>query len=179
MTRLLPPRARLAIALLAIAVALSPVPSAGAAPGDESAVSDASPTADAGAWAWPGGLRVVVRAYEPPAHAYGPGHRGVDLGAGGVIVAPADGVVAFSGSVAGRPLVTIDHGDGLVSTLEPVAGAPPAGTTVARGQEIGELADGGHAQEGTVHLGARLDGAYINPLGLLGAAERPVLLPCC
>ncbi|MTE23685.1 murein hydrolase activator EnvC [Microbacterium sp. ZXX196] len=179
MIRLFSPRARRVIALLAIAFALSPAPPVGAAPGDASAVGDASPTADAVAWAWPGGLRVVVRAYEPPAHAYGPGHRGVDLGAGGVIVAPADGVVAFSGSVAGRPLVTIDHGGGLVSTLEPVAGAPPAGTAVARGQEIGELAEGGHARAGTVHLGARLDGAYINPLALLGAAERPVLLPCC
>jgi septal ring factor EnvC (AmiA/AmiB activator) len=94
-------------------------------------------------------------------------------------VSPAEGIIAFRGVVVDRPLLTIDHGSGLVSTLEPVESTLDPGDVVARGQAVGTLAAGGHAAEGTLHLGARLNGEYINPLALLGAAERPVLLPCC
>ena len=93
--------------------------------------------------------------------------------------APADGIVAFSGTVVDRPLVTIRHDDGLVSTLEPVASALLPGDTVHRGQPVGALASGGHTPPGALHLGVRLDGAYINPLLLYGGAPRAVLLPCC
>lgn len=131
-------------------------------------------------WAWPGGVAEVTDGYRAPDHEYGPGHRGIDVAvAGDDIVAPAAGTVAFAGRVADRPLLTIDHGDGLVSTLEPVDPTVAAGERVARGQVVGSLADGGHAPPGSVHLGARLNGDYIDPLGLLGALERPVLLPCC
>jgi len=93
--------------------------------------------------------------------------------------APADGVVAFSGSVAGRGILTIDHGGGLITTLEPVESALEPGTPVRRGEDVAALAVGGHALPGTLHFGVRSDGAYVNPMLLLGGVPRAVLLPCC
>ncbi|MGA7149078.1 MAG: M23 family metallopeptidase [Microbacterium sp.] len=120
--------------------------------------------------------------YEAPAHRYAPGHRGIDLRPASDrpdVLAPADGSVAFAGMVAGRPVLTIDHGDGLVTTLEPLETVLTPGTSVSRGEEIGTIALGGHTEPGAVHFGVRLHGEYINPLLLLEGIPRAVLLPCC
>ncbi len=130
-------------------------------------------------WTWPVAQVRIVRAYEAPAHAYGPGHRGIDLAAGATVAAPADGTIAFAGEVAGRPVLTIDHGAGLVTTLEPVTTDLVAGDVVARGSAVGRVSEGGHTAPGIVHFGVRLDGEYINPLRLLGGVPRAILLPCC
>ncbi|MET0781337.1 MAG: M23 family metallopeptidase [Microbacterium sp.] len=132
-------------------------------------------------WIWPAERFRVAEAFVAPAHAYGPGHRGIDLDLLGdtVVRAPADGVVAFAGSVAGRGVLTIDHGDGLVTTLEPVDTDLVPGTPVRRGEDLATLAAGGHAATGALHFGVRLHGEYINPLVLLGGVPRAVLLPCC
>jgi len=141
-----------------------------------------------GSWVWPlAGRRVIARAFLAPPHAYGPGHRGVDLradggGTGGAdrlleVFAPGDGVIAFAGTVADRPLLTIDHGGGLVSTLEPVEALVEAGSRVRRGMRIGMLAAGGHAKPGSLHLGARAHGEYVNPLLFLSGVQRARLLP--
>lgn len=129
-------------------------------------------------WVWPVAPVRVVRAFEAPAHAYAPGHRGIDLVAHAVR-SPADGRIAFAGPVAGRDVVTIDHGDGLVTSLEPVETTLAVGDRVARGAPVGTVSVGGHTAPGTVHMGVRLDGAYINPLRLLGGVPRAILLPCC
>lgn len=147
--------------------------------------SAAAPPDDTGGdarWSWPlAGARLIAEPYRAPAHEYGPGHRGVDLVAavGAAVHAPADGVVAFSGTVVDRPLLTIEHAGGLVSTFEPLLSTLTPGTAVSEGDEIGVVAVGGHAAAGTMHLGVRLDGDYINPMLLLGAVPRAVLLPCC
>ncbi|WP_194398203.1 murein hydrolase activator EnvC family protein [Microbacterium atlanticum] len=132
-------------------------------------------------WRWPAEPFRLERPFVAPAHAYGPGHRGVDLLLldDDAVQTPAPGVVAFTGQVAGRPVVTIDHGDGLVTTLEPVASELVAGTPVAASAPVGVLAEGGHVAAGVLHFGVRLDGEYINPLVLLGGVPRAVLLPCC
>jgi murein DD-endopeptidase MepM/ murein hydrolase activator NlpD len=132
-------------------------------------------------WVWPAESFRIARAFVAPAHEYGPGHRGVDLDLLGAsaVRAPADGLVAFSGAVAGRGVLTIDHGDGLVTTLEPVASALGQGTLVIRGEPVATLSSGGHATVGALHFGVRLDGVYINPMLLLGSVPRAVLLPCC
>ena len=132
-------------------------------------------------WAWPVHPVRVVAAYAAPAHRYGPGHRGIDLAASerADVRAPADGLIAFSGDVAGRGVVTIDHDGGLVTSLEPVAGELAVGERVEQGQRIGTASVGGHAAPGTIHFGVRRDGEYINPLLLFGALPRAVLLPCC
>ncbi|MFJ6548032.1 murein hydrolase activator EnvC family protein [Microbacterium sp. NPDC091676] len=133
-------------------------------------------------WQWPvDGPRRVSVAYRAPAHAYGPGHRGMDVAAGasGSVVAPAEGVVAFQGVVVDRPLLTIRHADGLVSTFEPVESPLHPGDVVHRGQNIGRIATGGHAFPDSLHVGVRRDGEYINPMLLFGGLLRARLLPCC
>ena len=132
------------------------------------------------AWSWPVAPPFgIVRDYVAPAHAYGPGHRGIDIAVRGEasVRAPDDGVVAFAGRVVDRGVVTIDHGGGIVSTLEPVEPNVVAGERVVRGEVVGVLSVGGHTAPGALHLGARLDGEYLNPLVLLGAMPRAVLLP--
>ncbi len=135
-----------------------------------------------GAWSWPVTPHEVVRAFDLPETPYGAGHRGIDIAAaaGAAVLSPDDGVVRFAGAVAGRPVVSIDHAGGLVSSFEPVEPSVVAGERVARGQRIGVLlpghGGGSRLHADVLHLGARLRGAYVDPLPLLGVA-RPVLLP--
>jgi murein DD-endopeptidase MepM/ murein hydrolase activator NlpD len=162
-----------------------------AVPGPAAAADAAGPAA-AGAfgtegelaelgWVWPADAFRLARVYVAPAHDYGPGHRGIDLALLGAsaVRAPADGIVAFAGRVAGRGVLTIDHGSGLVTTLEPVDTTLVPGASVRRGEDVGTLALGGHAAAGDLHFGVRLNGEYINPMLLLGGVPRAVLLPCC
>lgn len=93
------------------------------------------------------------------------------------VFAPADGIVAYAGRVADRPLLTIDHGSELVSTLEPVDATVAPSQLVRRGDPIGTLSGGGHAAAGALHLGARIAGEYVNPLRFLGGLERARLMP--
>lgn len=133
-------------------------------------------------WAWPVlGPRTAVVPYRAPAHEYGAGHRGIDIAAspGTEVRAPAAGVVAFRGVVVDRPLLTVEHPGGYVATFEPLDSALSPGDPVAAGDVIGTVGIGGHAAVGTLHLGVRLDGAYINPMLLFGEVPRAVLLPCC
>ncbi|MFF3028117.1 murein hydrolase activator EnvC family protein [Microbacterium sp. NPDC057944] len=145
-------------------------------------MSAGDPAGDYPRWAWPlDGAHEVTAPYRAPAHEYGPGHRGTDLASapGSVVHAPADGVVAFRGFVVDRALLTIEHPGGYVSTFEPLTSDLSPGDVVSAGQPIGSVATGGHAVEGTLHLGVRLGGAYINPMLLFGDVPRAVLLPCC
>ncbi|RKE63202.1 murein hydrolase activator EnvC [Microbacterium sp. AG238] len=131
-------------------------------------------------WTMPLREATVIRPFEAPAHAYAPGHRGVDIsGPGREVVSPAEGVIAFAGPVAGRAVITIDHGDGLVTSLEPVETSLIPGTPVVQGQPVGSAALGGHGGDGSIHFGVRRHGEYINPLLLISGLARPVLLPCC
>ena len=163
------------VVALVVLVALLMVSSARSARG----APDAD-LADLG-WQWPVRPVLIERAFVAPAHDYAPGHRGIDLRPtlDDDVRAPADGVVAFAGSVAGRGILTIDHGGGLVTTFEPVVTELAVGAVVAQGDVVASLTGGGHSAPGTVHFGVRLDGEYINPVLLLGGVPRAVLLPCC
>ncbi|WP_256971467.1 murein hydrolase activator EnvC family protein [Microbacterium esteraromaticum] len=144
--------------------------------------ADAASAAPGYPWSWPHtGPRLVIEPFRAPAHDYGPGHRGVDITApiGTAVHAPAAGVVAFQGVVVDRPLLTIDHGSGYVSTFEPVASELSAGATVQAGDVIGMVDIGGHAPRGTMHIGVRVEGVYLNPHPLFGEIPRAILLPCC
>ncbi|CAL4859878.1 M23 family metallopeptidase [Microbacterium sp. MM2322] len=122
----------------------------------------------------------VLVTFDAPEHDYAAGHRGIDIGpVDGAVLAPADGVVAFAGTVVDRGVVTIDHGDGWVTSVEPVEPTVSAGDLVTAGDRIGQLSHGGHAPAGTLHVGVRRDGEYVNPLLLLGRVPRAILLPCC
>lgn len=107
------------------------------------------------------------------------GHRGVDLGApaAGVIRSPADGVVVFVGTVVDRPVVTVDHGDGLLSSFEPVTATVGEGDIVRAGGELGRLSTEAHCPGPCVHWGVRKDGDYVNPLTFVTDRRPSVLLP--
>lgn len=128
-----------------------------------------------GRYQWPTGApATVVEGFDPPAVVWGRGHRGVDLAAaeGTQIRSAAAGTVAFAGMVAGRPVVSIDHADGIRTTYEPVEPGVSAGETVGAGQVIGTLLPG-HRSDGVcaLHWGARTGPkTYINPLRLLQPA---------
>ncbi|WP_162248738.1 M23 family metallopeptidase [Agromyces sp. Root1464] len=131
-------------------------------------------------WRWPVAAPIRILApFRAPPTPYTAGHRGIDVAAaaGAPVVAPAPGVVSFSGMVAGRPVVAIDHGHGVVSAVEPVAGVVEAGTPVTAGDAIGSVATGGHCDSGCVHFGVRVDGEYVSPFLFLGGLPRAVLLP--
>lgn len=167
------------VALLALLGFVTPVAGASAAPGSAEAADETRP--QAGSWVWPVAPPHIVAHFVAPAHEYGPGHRGIDLraDAGEELVSPASGVIAFAGSVAGRGVVTIDHGSGLVTTLEPVRAVTAIGASVRAGDVVAVAEAGGHTPPGAVHFGVREDGDYINPLVLYGEVPRAVLLPCC
>ncbi len=132
-------------------------------------------------WVWPFAAVRVVRPFVAPPHDYGAGHRGIDVAGevGAPVRTPAAGTVAYVGDIAGRGILTIDHGGGLVTTFEPVDSGLAVGAAVSRGDEVARLALGGHAEPSSLHFGVRRDGAYINPMLLLDGVPRAVLLPCC
>lgn len=105
----------------------------------------------------------VTRGFDPPAHDWLPGHRGVDLAAapGTPVLAAAAGTVAFAGQVAGTPVVSIDHADGLRTTYQPVRASVRRGQEVAGGERIGVLVatTPGRDQAGDGSEGGRSDGA--------------------
>jgi murein DD-endopeptidase MepM/ murein hydrolase activator NlpD len=121
----------------------------------------------------------VLRAFDPPASAYGPGHRGVDLAAsaGDAVQAAAAGTVRFAGQVAGRGVVTVDHGS-FVTTYEPVRASVPAGQIVSVGTVLGRVSSGGHCGSRCLHWGLRRSETYLDPLLLIagGNAGRLRLL---
>jgi len=120
---------------------------------------------------WPiAGAPVVQRGFDPPNLAWASGHRGIDLAAqsGEPILAAARGTVAFAGLIAGKPVVTIDHGS-VRTTYEPVASKLGTGERVALGQVIGELGIGGHCGNRGLHWGLREGRRYLDPLLLLGS----------
>ncbi len=138
-----------------------------------------SVAAPAARWQWPvDPPRVIARAYLAPATPYGSGHRGIDIETTTTAVyAPADGVVHFAGYVVDRPVLSLSHAGGVLSSYEPVATTLVAGDTVHRGDRIGSL-EGGHcAVVSCLHLGVRVGGEYVSPLLFLGGVERSVLLP--
>ncbi|MGY1722558.1 M23 family metallopeptidase [Blastococcus sp. SYSU DS0533] len=126
------------------------------------------------------GEPVVARPFEPPPHPYGPGHRGVDLAAtpGSPVLAAGDGVVVFAGMVAGRPVLSVDHPDGLRTTYEPVRPAVGTGRAVRLGEPLGVLepGHGGCPVAACLHWGARRGEAYVDPMSLL-RPPRVRLLP--
>ncbi len=130
-------------------------------------------------WSWPvGPPHAIARPFITPTTPYGSGHRGIDIRApaGSVVRAPADGTVYFAGFVVDRPVLSISHSGGVLSSFEPVAASVSAGDHVRRGQVIGVLL-AGHCSSSCLHLGARVGGQYVNPLLFLGDVPRAVLLP--
>lgn len=94
--------------------------------------------------------------------------------------AAGPGVVVYAGSLAGRPLVSVEHAGGLRTTYEPLKAAVKPGQLVTKGSVLGTLVAGhpGCSATACLHWGALWGPAagadYVNPLGLL--ASTPIRL---
>lgn len=171
--------------VLGAALMMIPPPTASALGFDAASTPAANPVAavaptasDAWAWPVPAPIRVVSPFRAPPTP-YKAGHRGIDLlvEPAATIVAAASGTVSFAGMVAGRGVVAIDHGNGVVSAVEPVAASVAQGDIVSGGDVIGIVTQGGHCTGDCVHFGVRVHGEYVSPFLFLGGLPRAVLLP--
>lgn len=137
-----------------------------------------APTGD---FVWPLDPRpTVVRPFEAPPEPWAAGHRGVDLaGAEGQAVrAAGPGTVSFSGVIAGRGVIAIQHAGGRRTTYEPVEDRDPKGTIESPGDRIGSLSAGGHCgATPCLHWGLLVGkDAYRDPLTLV-EDRRVRLLP--
>ena len=150
-------------------------------PGADTTTTKTTSVAPRQGFAWPISPRAVVRRrFEQPLQQWSRGHRGVDLSAvvGQPVLSAGNGVVAFSGVVAGRGVLTVRHVGGLRTTYEPVEERLPSGSLVRRGARIGVVSPTpGHCGPLTcLHWGAITRATYRDPLSLLGFG-RPILLP--
>ncbi|MCC3297112.1 murein hydrolase activator EnvC family protein [Arthrobacter caoxuetaonis] len=173
---------RAAVLLLLMVAALAAAPWPGAAVPAPGALA---------AWQWPVTPQPdVVRGFDKPAQRWLAGHRGVDLAAAGgtAVRSPAGGTVRFAGHVVDRPVLTVDHGGGLVSSFEPVASTLSPGEAVAAGQTVGLLdvrppaldppgTKQPHCPGSCLHWGVRLDGEYVDPLRFILDRRPSILLP--
>ena len=158
----------LLLALVLTVLAAGPV-SGGPAPPPPAAPD---PSVPAIGRAWPVGVRPsVLRGWEPPATAYGRGHRGVDLAAasGTPVRAVAAGRVLYAGRVAGKGVVSVElTGTDLRTTYEPVTASVEKGDEVAPGEVLGTVAaTGSHCTAPCLHWGLRKGEVYLDPLSLL------------
>lgn len=131
-----------------------------------------APPGAAAGFGWPLRPRpTVATAFDPPARDWLPGHRGVDLRGtpGQPVLTAGDGVVVFAGPVAGRPVVSVDHANGLRTTYEPVTAGVRVGERVTRGAEIGVLVAGHEGcADACLHWGVRRGrDHYLDPLALV------------
>ncbi|MGJ9374034.1 M23 family metallopeptidase [Nesterenkonia sp. CF4.4] len=147
---------------------------------DSTGLDSPSPSAARVLWQPPVAAE-ELRSFARPPSPWGSGHRGVDLGPLGdaaSIRAPTDGEVSFVGIVVDRPVLSIRHGDGYLSSFEPVESPLKFGDRVTAGDPVGTVASGArHCATPCLHWGVRLYGEYINPLTLTGDVEPSVLLP--
>lgn len=129
---------------------------------------------------WQPPLGPPLRISAPYDLANGPfqaGHRGIDFPAAtsAQVTSPTDGVVSFVGTVVDRPVLSINVDDHTVVSFEPITSSLRVGDEVARGDPLGTVATGGHCRSECLHLGARVNGAYVNPMRFL--VGRAVLVP--
>ena len=125
-------------------------------------------------WLSPPVDSVITRYFEPPESDFGPGHRGIDYGVvpGVKVRAAAAGVVAFAGSVAGTEAVTLDHGDGLVTTYTRLGAISVlAGMTLDRGHFIGTTSSAHPGEWAGLHFGVKMNSLYVDPLTFLGPVD--------
>ena len=121
----------------------------------------------------------VAHDFDPPDDPWGSGHRGVDLAGtvGQPVRSAMAGTVAFVGTIAGKAVVTVSHGE-TRTTYEPVSSSLEAGAAVAAGQRIGslELPLSHCFPRACLHWGWLRGETYLDPLALVSDA-RVRLLP--
>lgn len=120
--------------------------------------------------------RTVLSAFSLPGQPWLAGNRGVDLAAssGEPVFAAAAGKVLYAGALAGRGVISIDHGT-IRTTYEPVDPVVHAGDVVTQGQLIGRVADTADAcgpPGSCLHWGAITTSGYVDPMSYL---SRPTI----
>lgn len=193
-------RLRLVLALMLMPASSGAVPTFGVPPGDlappvAGAKSITTPVSGfVPEWSWPlHPVPAVLRAFDKPAQNWRPGHRGVDLRTAGPhsgttgstsVLSPAAGVVSFAGRVVDRGVVSIDHGDGRISSFEPVDPVVRKGQQIGEGDAVATIAPPqptgtgvGHCSVPCLHWGVRVHGEYVDPLGFVSDRRPSVLLP--
>ena len=122
----------------------------------------------------------VIRPFDPPDSPYGSGHRGIDIAAaaGSVVLAPADGRVSFAGPVGGRLFLTIDHGGGLESTYSWLSALSVRRDDLVRAGQPVARTGAGHTGDAVpnLHMGAKLDDLYVDPLDYLTPIDVSALI---
>ncbi len=160
-----PGRLRAATAAAAVVLLLAPSPARGAGP-DPVGVWPLDPRPE------------VVATFSPPADPWGAGHRGVDLAGriGEPVRAALPGEVVFAGRIAGKPVVSVSHGD-TRTTYEPVVASVAVGARVVAGAVIGALeVAGSHCfPRACLHWGWRRGETYLDPLDLVGGGPVRLL----
>lgn len=106
----------------------------------------------------------VADPFRAPSTPYGPGNRGIEYatkpGAPATSIGP--GVVTFAGRVARRGVVTVEHPDGLRSSLTGLAEIDVGvGDVVGHSTVLGTT-------NASLHLGVRRGEEYIDPALLFG-----------
>ncbi|WP_420175653.1 peptidoglycan DD-metalloendopeptidase family protein [Luteococcus sp. OSA5] len=116
----------------------------------------------------------VMREFAAPAQRWGAGHRGVDLLAppGTQVLAGADGVVAFAGTVVDRQVLSLEIAHGYRLTHEPVRALVRPGQRVVAGQVIGVVLAGE-----ALHWGLKHGKDYLDPTTRLRQDSEVRLLP--
>lgn len=165
------PRVPLLAVVAAVLVLLVPLPAGGAGP-DPGSVP-------VGEGAWPLQPRPrVVAGFDPPDERWGRGHRGVDLAGrpGAPVRSALAGRVAYVGTIAGVPVVSVQHGP-LRTTYQPVVASVAVGDRVARGGVLGRLVRAGsHCFPGAcLHWGLKRGRDYLDPLLLVGGGPVRLL----
>lgn len=115
---------------------------------------------------WPVAEPAVIAEFEGPPQPWMSGHRGIDLTApvGTILLAPADGTITFTGTVAGKAVVSLRTGASTL-TFEPADTDLGIGAAVRRGQSFAVAAEGSdHCDGRCVHWGVRRGATdYIDP----------------
>ena len=120
----------------------------------------------------------VVATFDPPDDPWGAGHRGVDLAGriGQPVRSALPGEVVFAGAIAGKPVVSVSHGD-TRTTYEPVVASVEVGSRVAAGDVLGVLdLPASHCfPSACLHWGWRRGDTYLDPLDLVGGGPVRLL----
>lgn len=85
--------------------------------------------------------------------------------------------MSFVGVVVDRPVITLDHGDGLRSSFEPLESGLVKGARVAVGETLGHILPGHCGSVPCVHWGVRRGDEYLNPLAFVTDLRPSILLP--
>jgi len=121
----------------------------------------------------------VLAGFSLPGEPWQAGNRGVDLAAstGESVFAAATGTVLYAGALAGRGVISIDHG-GIRTTYEPVHPIVHVGDAVTKGQLIGLVSDAADScgpPGSCLHWGAITSNGYVDPMGFLGPPKIRLL----